>query len=186
MGALPEAIYLSPEEYLLWENDQPEGVKHEYVNGQVYAMVGASRGHNQVSMRFATRLAYHLEGSKCQVFQSDMKVAIQTLGNSRYYYPDVQVACEEETASHYNTSPCLIIEVLSESTARKDRTEKLANYRLIPALQEYLLCSQDSPHIEVYRKRSDWARETFGAGQALMLESVGLEVAVDDIYGFLS
>lgn len=186
MGALPEPNYFSPEDYLLWENDQPEGIKHEYVNGRIYAMTGASRAHNGLSMRLAVRLFNHLEGSKCHVFQSDMKVGIQTLGNNRYYYPDVQVSCEEEQASHFNTAPCLIIEVLSDSTAKRDRTEKMAGYRLIPELQEYLLCSQDSPHIEVYRRRADWAPEVFGAGQTLTLESVGLDVSVDDIYGFLT
>lgn len=185
MGALPQSTYLTPEEYLLWEEDQLD-VKHEYVNGQVYAMVGASRSHNRVSMWLATRLYNHLAGSPCQVFQTDMKVTVQTLGNTRFYYPDVQVSCEEETASHYNSAPCLIIEVLSASTTKRDRTEKLAAYRLIPALQEYLLCSQDSPHLEVYRKRTNWGRESFGPGQHLRLESVDLDIAVDDIYAFLA
>lgn len=161
-------------------------MKHEYVNGQVYAIVGVSRLHNRISMRLATRLYNHLEGSPCQVFQADMKVAVQTRGNTHFYYPDVQVSCEEETASHYNSAPCLIIEVLSASTTKRDRTEKLAAYRLIPALQKYLLCSQDSPHLEVYRKRSDWGRESFGPGQLLRLESIDLDIAVDDIYALLA
>ncbi|MBU0498912.1 MAG: Uma2 family endonuclease [Gammaproteobacteria bacterium] len=186
MGALPESNYISPEDYLLWENDQPEGIKHEYVDGRIYAMTGASRAHNRAAGVLFARLFNHLEGSKCQVFQSDMKVGIQTLGSGRYYYPDVQVTCEEETASHVNTAPCLIIEVLSDSTSKRDRTEKLTGYRLIPELQEYLLCSQDSPHMEIYRKRADWAPEVFSAGQTLRLESVGLDISVDDIYGFLA
>ncbi|CAK0780388.1 Uma2 domain-containing protein [Gammaproteobacteria bacterium] len=185
MSALPKPAYISPEEYLLGENDRPDGIKHEYVNGQVYAMAGASRGHNRVSTRFAVRLSNHLEGGPCEVFQSDMKVGIQTIGNTRYYYPDIQVTCEEETESYFNRSPCLIIEVLSESTARKDRTEKLTGYRLIPTLQEYVLCSQDSPVIELYRKPTAWQRELYRSGQTFLLESVGLEVVVDDIYSFL-
>ena len=114
-----------------------------------------------------------------------MKVAIQTLSDTRFYYPDLQVTCKEETATYYNTSPCLIIEVLSEATARKDRTEKLMGYRLIPALQEYVLCSQDTPYIEIYRRRSEWVKQIYTEGQSFTLESIALEMAVNELYGFL-
>ncbi|MFA7241938.1 MAG: Uma2 family endonuclease [Sulfuricellaceae bacterium] len=185
MGALQKPAYLAPEVYLMGENDNPGDVKHEYVNGRVYAMTGASRWHNRVAGNFFLLLALHLKGSRCEVFQSDMKVGIQTLGDTRYYYPDVQVTCEEETASHVNTSPCLIIEVLSDSTARRDRTEKLAGYRLIPTLQEYVLCSQDSPMVEIYRRRTEWQVERYLSGQSFMLESVNLDLPVDALYPFL-
>lgn len=185
MSILAKPTYLSPEDYLLGENDRPDGIKYEYMNGQVYAMAGASRGHNQVSMTFAALLFNHLRGSRCQVSQSDMKVGIQTIGDIRYYYPDVQVTCEEETETHFNTSPCLIVEVLSSSTARKDRTEKLAGYRLIPALQEYVLCSQDTPAVEMFRRRTEWQVERYLSGQNVLLESVNLEITVDDLYRFL-
>ena len=121
MGALPKTVFTSPEEYLFYENDRADHAeKCEYINGQVYTMAGASRNHNRICMNIATSLFNHLKGSRCQVFQSDMKVAIQTLNDTRFYYPDVQVTCEEETDNHYNTAPCLIIEVLSNSTARTD------------------------------------------------------------------
>ncbi|MFN3786152.1 MAG: Uma2 family endonuclease [Thiothrix sp.] len=97
----------------------------------------------------------------------------------------LSVSCEEETDPYCNTSPCLIVEVLSGSTAYKDRIEKLAAYRLFASLQEYVLCSQDTPHIEVYCRTREWGREIDTAGQVLMLTSVGLEVAVDDVYRFL-
>lgn len=185
MSALPKSAYLSPEEYLLGENDRADGQKYEYVNGEIYAMAGASRGHNQLSMAFAGLLFLHLRGSRCQVFQSDMKVEIKTLGETRYYYPDVQVTCAEENASHFNQSPCLIVEVLSDSTARKDRTEKLAAYRLLPSLQEYVLCSQDTPYVEIYRRTNDWHKEIYTEGKTFTLASVGLEMAVDELYTFL-
>lgn len=185
MGAAPKSVYISQEEYLLGENDRADGQKYEYNNGQIYAMAGASRGHNRVSGNFFLALSLHLRGSRCEVFQSDMKVGIETLGDTRYYYPDVQVTCEEETATYYNTSPCLIIEVLSDSTAQKDRTEKLAGYRLISVLQEYVLCSQEAPYIELYRRRTEWGKEIFTEGQKFTLESVGLEMEVNALYGFL-
>lgn len=183
--ALSNPLYLSPEQYLLDENDNASGIRHEYVNGQAYAMVGASRGHNRIAGRFFLRLSTHLENSRCEVFQSDMKVGIQRKDDTRFYYPDLQVSCEEENDTYYNTSPCLIVEVLSESTARKDRTEKLLAYQGISSLQEYVLCSQDTAHVEVYRRSKGWQRERFNDGQEFILESIDLEVSVDDLYYFL-
>ncbi|HPQ97297.1 MAG: Uma2 family endonuclease [Thiothrix sp.] len=186
MNALPKSTYVSPEEYLLYENDRDDnGEKCEYLNGQVYMMAGASRNHNRVSMNFAALLFNHLKGNPCQVFQSDMKVAIQTPNDTRFYYPDVQVTCEPESNSHYNTAPCLIVEVLSNSTARTDRNEKLSGYRLLPSVQEYVLCLQDATLVEIYRRRTDWVPEYFTAGQTVRLESIGLDVVVDDLYDFL-
>lgn len=185
MSALPKPIYVSPEEYLLQENDNLLDTRHEYLNGLVYAMAGASRGHNRVTNKLALRLGNHLEGTRCEVFQSDMKVGIKHQNDVRFYYPDVQVTCSEETEAYYNTAPCLVIEVLSESTARKDRTEKLLGYQLISTLQEYLICSQDTPIVELYRRRTNWQRERFTEEQSFLLESVNLEIAVADIYDFL-
>ena len=185
MGALPKAAYISPEEYLLGENDRTDGIKCEYVNGQVYAMAGASRAHNIVSGEFFAILRNHLKGSHCRAYQSDMKVGIRSLREEHFYYPDVQVTCTEEKDRYYNASPCLIVEVLSDSTARVDRYEKLMAYRLLPSLQEYVLCSQDTPNVEVYRRSTGWQRERFNDGQRFLLESVNLEMSVDDLYYFL-
>lgn len=186
MGAVPQTNYVAAEDYLRLENDRADdGTRCEYNNGQVYAMAGASRNHNLLSGALFAQLYIHLRDTRCQVFQSDMKVAIETLGDTRFYYPDVQVSCEEETDTYVNKSPCLIIEVLSVSTVQTDRAEKLTGYRLIPALQEYVLCSQDSPYLEIYRRRSEWKMEYFTTGQVVCLESVGLDVGVDELYNFL-
>lgn len=185
MSAVLNPVYISPEHYLLDENDSASGIRHEYVNGDVYAMAGASREHNRVASRLSLRLGVHLAGSRCEVFQSDMKVGIKRKDDVRFYYPDIQVSCEHEAESYYNTAPCLIIEVLSSSTARKDRIEKLLAYQGIASLQEYVLCSQDTPLIEIYRCRTAWQRERFTDGQSCLLESVGLEISVNDVYDFL-
>ncbi|WP_298610092.1 Uma2 family endonuclease [uncultured Thiothrix sp.] len=186
MGALPQTNYVSPEEYLRLENDRADdGTRCEYNNGKIYSMAGASRNHNLLSGALFAQLYIHLRNTRCQVFQSDMKVAIETLGDTRFYYPDVQVSCEEESDAYANKAPCLIIEVLSVSTVQKDRSEKLSGYRLIPALQEYVLCSQDSPYLEIYRRRNQWKLEYFTTGQVVRLESVGLDVSVDELYQFL-
>lgn len=185
MSALPNFTYLSPDTYLLGENDRTDAVKYEYVNGQVYAMAGASRNHNILAGELFGLLRNHLRGKACRAYQGDMKVGIQTAGEQHFYYPDVQVSCAEEANRYFNTAPCLIIEVLSESTARTDRYEKLVAYRLLDSLQEYVLCSQETQHVEIYRKRSEWKAEYFVAGQSFTLESVGLSVVVDELYEFL-
>ena len=185
MSALLPKTHLSPEEYLYGENDRIDGTRYEYVNGQVYAMADASRNHNLLTGNLFLTLGLHLRGKPCQVFQSDMKVGIKTLSADYFYYPDVQVTCAEEHERYYNTSPCLIIEVLSDSTARTDRTEKLAHYRLLPSLQDYILCSQDFPAVEIYRCRTEWKVERFIAGQSFTLASIQLEVNVIDLYDFL-
>jgi Uma2 family endonuclease len=179
------ASWVSPEQYLTNENDHPGNSRHEYVDGVIYAMTGASRGHNRVVSKLALRLGVHLENTPCIVFQSDMKVCIQRQDNVRFYYPDIQVSCEEEMDAYYNIAPSLIVEVLSESTARKDRTEKLMAYQMIQSLQEYVICSQDTPAVDIHRKRRNWQRERFMDGQIFTLESVKLDIAVDDLYEFL-
>ena len=185
MSAQPES-YISPEQYLADEQNRPDGEKYEYVNGQIYAMAGASRNHNRTTGILFARLFNHLENTACEVFQSDMKVGIPTLrDDTRFYYPDIQVSCDEEDEAYFNRSPCLIIEVLSESTAKTDRTEKLLAYQRIESLQEYVLFSQDSPYVELYRRSAGWEAEFYTTGQRFMLESVELAVAVDDVYRFL-
>ncbi|WP_333878182.1 Uma2 family endonuclease [Methylobacter sp.] len=178
---LPDSI-LTPEAYLLSENDNNTGIRHEYVNGLVYAMTGASRNHNRLVRRLMTRLDLHLQGTRCEPFQSDMKVKIKRGDDVRFYYPDVQVACEEETDRYYNEQPCLIVEVLSDSTQRTDRTEKFLAYQTIERLQEYVLLSQDSPYLEIYRRRTEWQRESFSEKQSVTLESVNLTLAVEELY----
>lgn len=96
-------------------------------------------------------LRNHLKDSGCRAYQSDMKVGIRSLRANHFYYPDMQVSCTDEKDRYYNTSPCLIVEVLN-STARIDRYEKLLAYRLLPSLQEYVLYAQHMPLVEIYRQ----------------------------------
>ncbi|TAN71528.1 MAG: Uma2 family endonuclease [Methylobacter sp.] len=173
---------LTPEAYLLMENDNNTETRHEYVNGLVYAITGASRVHNRISGRLYVRLSLHLQGTRCEPFQSDMKVKTQRGDDVRFYYPDLQVACEEETDRYYNEQPCLIVEVLSDSTQRTDRTEKLMAYQTIACLQEYVLLSQDAPYLEIYRRKNEWQRESFKEKQSVTLESIDLTLAVEELY----
>lgn len=186
MSTTAQYRYITCSEYLLKENDRPDGMRHEYVNGEIYALTDSSRNHNRLCGKLFNKLFNHLEGSSCEVFQSDMKVGISTQSESYFYYPDIQVSCENEDDQYYNQSPCLIIEVLSNSTARTDRTEKLHAYQQIPSLQEYLLCSQDSPSVELHRRDNDWSAEYFSGGDIITLNSVGIELQISEIYDFLT
>lgn len=167
-------------EYL--EGELVSDVKYEYVNGTVYAMTGARRAHNLLSMALANLLYNHLRGTPCQVFGSDMKIGILTQTDTFFYYPDVHVSCEKNGHDLYNQEPTLIIEVLSSATERRDRAEKFHDYRKLASLEEYVLVAQDSQRIEIYRKRTGWDLELWGAQDRFLLESVGLHLAVADVY----
>ncbi len=176
---------LSVSEYL--EAELKSEIRHEYVGGEVFAMAGASRKHNLLSLALASRLRSHLRGSGCDAFMSDMKVKLRSeiKKKSIFYYPDVVVSCELSTQDQFIlNSPCLIIEVLSPSTEVIDKREKLQNYQNIPSLQEYVLVAQDRICIEIYRRidEENWTRETLGREDKLQLDSVNLILPVTDIY----
>src|SRR5437660_9009490 len=147
MSRLKVKPYLSVAEYLAGERDSD--VRHEYVDGQVYAMAGASDRHNRIALNIASRLNEHLVNDECEAFVSDMKIKVE---EALYYYPDVVVTCDPPGGdAYFRTQPRLIVEVTSPSTERVDRYEKLHAYRRIESLQEYVLVSQDAPLIEVHR-----------------------------------
>jgi Uma2 family endonuclease len=175
-----EQLKISIDDYL--EGELVSDVKHEYVNGEVYAMAGARRAHNLISMTLANLLYNHLRDTPCRVFVADMKVGILTATDDCFYYPDVQVSCEKNGNDHYNAEPKLIIEVLSDSTERKDRVEKFYTYRKLASLEEYVLVAQDCLRIEIYRRRNGWDVELLGEEQSFQFESVGLALVVADVY----
>ena len=167
-------------EYLEAEKDSP--VRHEYIDGQIYAMAGASDRHNRIAGNFYNRLDDHLGDGPCEPFISDMKVWVsQTV----FYYPDVVVACDGPGAdAYYRKQPRLIIEVSSASTERIDRSEKLLAYKHVKSLKEYVIVSQDGVHIEVCRRgpgeRWIWQVLTELADE-LRLESVGLTLTLGQV-----
>lgn len=182
MGLAEEVVeYVSIEDYLEGEKDSP--VKHEYIDGAVYAMAGASDRHNRLSINLTKALDTHLEDDPCDVFMADMKVWAST---TVFYYPDVVVACDGLNADpYYRKQPRLIIEVTSPSIENIDRTEKLLAYKQIKSLKEYLIVSQDTVRIDVYRRmRGDrWQWEILtDMNEELRLESVGLTISVANIY----
>ncbi len=143
---------ISTEDYLQGEVDGD--VRHEYVDGQVYAMAGGGENHNIIALNLATELRSAARGTDCRTFISDMKLRIAEL--NRFYYPDVLLTCDpDDNDAYYKDHPCLIIEVLSPSTEPTDRREKLHAYQQIPSLKEYVLVSQEKPQIELYRRKDD-------------------------------
>ncbi|HHB12303.1 MAG TPA: Uma2 family endonuclease [Chromatiales bacterium] len=171
---------LSVAAYLEAERDGQ--VRHEYLDGQVYAMTGASRRHALIVNALAFALTPAARERGCALFTNDMKVRIDLRGRTFFYYPDLVLACDpEDREAYYVTRPCLVVEVLSPATERIDRREKLLTYIQLPSLQEYLLVSQDPPLVEIYRRRADWLPEEVTEG-ALALDCLGTELAVEAIY----
>ena len=174
--------HLSIEQYLQWEEKQEQ--KHEYVNGMIYAMAGATENHVSITGNFAAIILSHLRGTQCKMLSSDMKANIAA--KSIYYYPDILVTCDErdrQTKKH-KSYPCLIIEILSNSTEAKDRGVKFANYQTIETLQEYVLISQWEQRVEVFRRcdRKFWLLQTYTAGESIELQSINLQISIDAIY----
>lgn len=182
MAEAAHLLSLSPADYLAGE--RLAEIRHEYVDGQAYAMSGARKRHNLVTGNFYSLLRPHLRNTPCQVFTSDIKVHVAWDWHERYYYPDVVVACEPDDLDPYVAEkPKLIIEVLSESTERKDRADKFYAYRRLDSLQEYVLVAQDAVRVEVYRRDTGWDLEIYETVDAsIELTSIDLQLTVRDVY----
>ena len=171
---------VSVDEYLAGERDAE--LRHEYIDGEVYAMTGASRAHALIVTALTIALGPHARERRCQLFTSDMKVKIEAAGATVFYYPDLMLVCDPTDAKpYYSAAPCMIIEVLSPATERIDRREKLLSYISLPSLQEYLLVAQDEKRIEVHRRSHGWAGETFTQGQ-VHVDCLGVSIPVDAAY----
>lgn len=171
---------ISVEEYL--EGERQSEIRHEYIDGQVYAMGGASRTHGLIVNALAFALTPAARHKGCQLFTSDMKVRLNIADKTVFYYPDLLLACDpEDRATHFSTRPCLIVEVLSESTERIDRREKFLAYQTLPSLREYVLVATDARRVEVYRRANNWMPEYVAEGE-IRLDCLDATVTVADLY----
>ena len=168
--------YVSEQEYL--DGEQLTEIKHEYINGEVYAMAGAHRNHVRLADNIMLQFMNHLKGKSCQPFSSDLKIKI----GKNFFYPDVMVDCSDDEYDYYTESPTIIVEVLSKSTRQKDRTLKRDLYLTIPTLQEYVLIEQDFVDVEIQRRANGWQSEHFYLDQDVYFQSIDLIVKVADIY----
>lgn len=174
--------YISPEEYLKLEELSP--IKHEYIQGEVYAMAGASDIHVTICVNLVTLLRNHVRGSGCRVYMSDMKARIES--QNIYYYPDVMVTCDERDKAFqsFKRHPCLIVEVLSNGTEGFDRGDKFADYQELETLQEYVLISQKRERVECFRRNAEglWVLYSYTQGSEIHLASVDFRTGIDAIY----
>jgi Uma2 family endonuclease len=180
---------LAPHEYLAWERRQE--TRHEYVNGEIHAMTGASREHNLINGNLFAALHVQLRGKPCEIYSNDMRVKVSETG--MYTYPDIVAACggPEFDDAEMDTllNPVLIIEVLSDSTEGYDRGAKFLHYRNLPTLQDYLLVAQSEYRIEHYVRQAGnrWLLTEYrNIEEALTLTSVDCELRLRDLYERLS
>lgn len=180
MGTAQQRTLLSVAEYL--DREQRSQVKHEYAAGRVFAMAGASERHNRITGNLFALLHAATRHGNCVTYMSDMRLQIDEV----IYYPDLMLCCDEGDDDPYlKRAPCLVVEVLSDSTERIDRGEKLYNYRQVPTLQGYLLLSQDRIHADLYRRNEggQWLLQTWTeAADRLSLPCLTAPLTLAQIY----
>lgn len=177
MATVTKLHPINIEEYL--QGEQKSDIRHEYINGEIFAMVGASKRHNLITGTLYSLIRGHLSANY-NVYFSDVKVRIDSI----FYYPDLLVSCSENENPYYETDPILIIEVLSPSTEAKDRFEKRLAYQNIESLKEYVTVAQDKLAVDIYRRMDDgnWAVEQCSVTDNIRFESIELETLIDNIY----
>jgi len=173
---IPVAAYL--------EIERDGSVKHEYVDGQVYAMAGASDRHNRIALRLAARLDAHLgDDDACEVFMADMKVRVAP---HLFYYPDVAITCDPPGGDPYfRSQPRVVVEIVSPTTERIDRHEKRLSYTQVPSLAEYVLIEQDRMRVEVVRREDEgaWSQTVLSRpGDVLELRAVDFRMSLAEVY----
>jgi Uma2 family endonuclease len=172
----------TPEEYFAWEEQQLE--RHELIDGQVYAMSGGTINHGRIGIKVTSMLDSHLDNSSCITGNSDVRINI--LETTDYSYPDASVTCDErdKSGTQYIAYPCLIVEVLSDSTEAYDRSEKFYRYRRNPILQEYVLVSAKSISIDLYRKNDagEWIFMQYRTGDIVELRSINFSFLIEQVY----
>lgn len=176
---------VSVEEYLQFERDSLE--KHEFYQGEVFAMAGAGRRHNKIFSNLFGPIAYRLKGKTCQPFGSDMRVHIPE--NTLFTYPDISVFCSDILSSNEDEDtviqPSVLIEILSPSTKRYDRGEKFKLYRDIPTLKEYILIDSEAIRIEAFRinDKGHWELEEYKQlSESLKIPTIEVDIELSEIY----
>ncbi len=173
---------MTVEEYLEWEAQQE--IRHEYVNGEVFAMTGSTIPHNDIALNFYTALRPHIRSRGCRMNVYDVK--LQVSFQSRYYYPDVIVSCDRQdlNSRQFIQNPKIIVEVLSPSTSAKDRDEKFTCYLKIPTLQEYILIDSQKIFVERYCRGEGrmWLYYSYTVGEIITLSSIGFDLPIALLY----
>jgi Uma2 family endonuclease len=167
------------EQYLDIERDS--SVKHEFVNGLVYAMAGTSNWHNLLALNFISLLNSQLP-ERCRALGMDVQLHVRSQTSEDFFYPDVFVSCGDLTLSHKHEEALIVAEVLSPTTESYDRGAKMLEYRQLQMLEEYVLLRPDAPIVEVYRRSAEWTKQTIEGHGSLRLESIGIDIRMTDLY----
>ncbi len=182
MTQAAETLPLAFPAFLLWEKGQE--LRHEYLHGEVHAMTGTTDRHNDVSGNLYMALRQHLRNDPCRVYMADVMLRVETADAG--FYPDLMVTCSEQDREdrYVKREPVLIVEVLSETTAAFDLGEKFAAYRQLPSLKEYVLVDPERERVQVFRPDADgrWVLYPAGPGDTLRMESVALEIRIEEVY----
>jgi Uma2 family endonuclease len=184
MVAATRSVRYTRAEYRSFERSS--NVRHEFVDGIIYAMAGGTPEHAAIAVNVSTLLAIALREKPCRVHSSDLRVHVLDTGLETY--PDVTVVCGkvelDPDDKNAVMNPVLLVEVTSPSTDDYDRGEKLTNYKRIPSLREVVIVSHREKLVEVFRREADgaWSRHEATPGRSLAVESVGCELAVDEVY----
>lgn len=186
MTAMPQDERMTEAEYLAMERESD--FRHEFIDGYAIAMVGASPPHIRISGNLFVGIHSAFDKDRCEVFTADMRVRVSKTGN--YYFPDVSAVCgktvlDDEEPIGTLLNPTLIIEVLSPSTAVRDRVKKLYDYRKLESLQDYVLVTQTAPYIEIYSRQADgiWSySDVEGLDASVTLPSVDVRLTLADVY----
>jgi Uma2 family endonuclease len=171
-------------DYLSTEEGSP--VRHEFYDGEIYAMAGGTPDHATLAVKVAAALVAQLAERPCRVMSSDLRIRVLSTGLATY--PDVTVVCgplEYDPESRITVvNPTLLVEILSDGTEAYDRGEKLEHYRRIPSLRECLLVSHRERLIESWRREpgGGWTHRAAGPGQAMTIESLSCALMVDEVY----
>lgn len=175
--------YMSVQEYLAYE--QETGIKHEYIDGEIFAIDDCSDKHSSICVNCTSELRTQLRNKSCRAFTSDMKVKITDI---KYVYPDFSVVCGEATFADDKrtmlTNPILVAEVISPSTADYDRGAKADFYRSLPSVEAYLLLDQERPFAQLYTRHEDgWLlREFTGLDSTIPLDEIDCELSLREAY----
>lgn len=177
-----EKLAFTADDFLKWESTQD--IKHEFVDGEVFAMAGAGEGHVSISLNIAAALRNHVRGTPCRTYIADMKLRVEKV--DAFFYPDVFVTCSDEDAKRkdHKADPVLVIEVLSPTTAAYDRGLKFAHYRQLSSLMEYVLIDPERVSVELFRRDASnhWVLYPYGPGETVEFTSIGLNLPVEAIY----
>ena len=173
---------MTVEEYLEWESRQE--LRYEYCNGDVFAMSGGTKKHDELAFNLRRSLIDRVAEQGCSMSGSDVKVFVRQ--GLSYRYPDLSISCDDrdEANDTFYSFPKLIAEVLSSSTESVDRIDKFKEYIQIPTLQEYLLISTDEISVECYRRGEGrmWLYSQYGDRETITLESIGIDLPIEMIY----